>query len=255
MSVVAVFNQKGGVGKTTTTFNLAAGLARDERPPIAIDLDPQGHLTLACGFRNVPGPESVFAFFQQGLPLPALVREAPRGVQLVPAALDLSKVDALYGADVSMTRRLRGGFEQAGWLTGPNVLIDCCPMLGVLTLNALMAADHILIPVAADYLSLQGVHRINAALDVLERKGTRKFQRRVVVTRYDARRKLSFRIFRELQTSFPGIVCETRVHETVSLAESPMHGKDIFAFAPSSQGAADYRQLLQELDADGFLAA
>lgn len=255
MSVVAVFNQKGGVGKTTTTFNLSAALARAERPPIAIDLDPQAHLTLACGLRNVPGPQSVFAFFQQGVALSSLVQEVTRGIRLVPAALDLSKVDALYGSDVSMTRRLRAGLDEAGWLTGPNLLIDCCPMLGVLTLNALMAADHILIPVAADFLSLQGVHRINAALDVLERKGTRRFTRRVVVTRYDSRRKLSFRIYRELQSAFPGIVCETRIHETVTLAESPMHAKDIFAFAPSSQGATDYAMLLAELDASGFLSA
>ena len=255
MTVVAVFNQKGGVGKTTTTFNLAAALARQERQPYAIDLDPQSHLTLASGIRNLTGPESIFSFFQQSTPLSSLVREVEPGIRLVGASLDLSKVDALYGADVSMTRRLRAGLEEAGWMEGPPVLIDCCPMLGVLTLNALMAADHILIPVSADFLSLQGVHRINAALDVLERRGTRKFFRRVVVTRYDSRRKLSFRIYRELVDTFPGIVCETRIHEAVALAESPMHAKDIFAYAPSSQGAVDYRSLLQELDACGFLGA
>lgn len=253
MSVIAVFNQKGGVGKTTTTFNLVAALARLERSPYAIDLDPQGHLTLAAGIKNLTGPESVFGFFQQDIPLTQLVRTVDPGIRLVGASLDLSKVDALYGADVSMTRRLRAGLEQAGWMTGPPVLIDCCPMLGVLTLNALMAADRVLIPVSADYLSLQGVHRINAALDVLERRGNRRFLRRVVITRYDSRRKLSYRIYRDLLEAFPGIVCETRVHEAVALAESPMHAKDIFAYAPSSQGAADYRALLQELDAIGFL--
>ena len=253
MSVVAVFSQKGGVGKTTSTFNLAAALTRAERPPVAIDLDPQSHLSLAAGIRNVPGAESVYAFFSQEVPLDRLAREVPPGFRLVPSSLDLSKVDALHGSDVSMTRKLKAGVEAAGWMEHPDVLIDCCPMLGVLTLNALMAADHVLIPVSADFLSLQGVHRINAALDVLERKGNRKFHRRVVVTRYDARRKLSFRIYRDLQQAFGPIVCETRIHEAVSLAESPMHGKDIFAFAPSSQGAADYRALLQELDSTGFL--
>lgn len=253
MSVVAVFNQKGGVGKTTTTFNLIAALARGERRPIAIDLDPQGHLSLAMGLKNVPGGQSIFAFFQGGSPLAPLAQEMPSGARLVPAALDLSKVDALYGADVSMTRRLKAGIDEAGWQSGDPVLIDCCPMLGVLTLNALMAADKVLIPVSADYLSLQGVHRINAALDVLERKTKRLFMRRVVVTRYDARRKLSFRIYQEVRDTFPGIVCDTRVHENVSLAESPMHAKDIFRFAPSSQGAVDYRELLAELDGVGFL--
>jgi chromosome partitioning protein len=253
VSVVAVFNQKGGVGKTTTTFNLASALGRAGRTPVAIDLDPQSHLSLALGVRGVPPGESISAFFQHSVPLATLVREAGIGVRLVPASLDLSKVDALYGADVSMTKKLKGGIEDAGWSATPNVLIDCCPMLGVLTLNALMAADRVLIPVSADFLSLQGVHRINAALDVLERRTGRPFLRRVVVTRYDARRKLSFRIYREVVDSFPGIVCETRIHESVSLAESPMHAKDIFGFAPSSQGATDYRALLAELDGAGFL--
>jgi chromosome partitioning protein len=188
------------------------------------------------------------------VPLAQLEQNVAPGIRLVPASLDLSKIDSLYGADVSMTRKLKTGIEEAGWTDTPNVLIDCCPMLGVLTLNALIAADRVLIPVSADYLSLQGVHRINAALDVLQRKLGRTFVRRVVVTRYDARRKLSFRIYREVQETFGPIVCETRIHESVSLAESPMHAKDIFAFAPSSQGATDYRMLREELDSTGFLA-
>jgi chromosome partitioning protein len=125
-------------------------------------------------------------------------------------------------------------------------------MLGVLTLNALMAADRVLIPLSADYLSLQGVHRITTALDVLERKTGKKFFRRIVVSRYDARRKLSFQIYRGLQETYPGIVCETRIHESVALAESPMHGHDIFEFAPASQGAVDFRALVRELDSIGF---
>jgi chromosome partitioning protein len=253
VSVIAVFNQKGGVGKTTTALNLAAALARAGRRPVAIDLDPQSHLTLAAGLKSVTGDQSVFALFQHGTPLGMLAREVPTGMHVVPAALDLSKIDALHGSDPGITRRLREAVEAAGWLEAPPVLIDCSPMLGVLTLNALMAADRVLIPLAADFLSLQGVYRINRSLDVLEQRTGKRFFRRIVVSRYDARRKLSFRIYRELQESFPGIVCETRVHESVSLAESPMHGKDIFGFAPSSQGAADFRLLVEELAAAGFL--
>ncbi|MEO8038718.1 MAG: ParA family protein [Betaproteobacteria bacterium] len=254
MSIVAVFNQKGGVGKTTTTFNLTAALARVGRRPVAIDLDPQAHLSLAMGVRNVAGAQSVFGFFQNATPLGMLTREVPPGIELLPASADLSKIDALHGSDAGITRRLRAGIEEAGWATSAPVMMDCSPMLGVLTLNALMAADRVLIPLAADFLSLQGVYRITTALDVLEKKTGRPFLRRIVVSRYDARRKLSFQIYRELQANFPGIVCETRIHESVALAESPMHAKDIFAFAPSSQGATDFRMLVQELDAAGFFA-
>lgn len=250
VSVIAVFNQKGGVGKTTTTLNLLAILARSGRHPFGIDFDPQAHLTLASGLKNVPGSQSVFAFFEHATPLGMLVQEVPPGVKLVPAAVEMSKIDALHGADPGITRRLQAGIAEAGW--NEPTLIDCSPMLGVLTLNALMAADRVLIPLSADFLSLQGVYRISTALDVLERKAGKRLLRRIVVSRYDARRKLSFQIYRELQTAFPGLVCETRIHEAVALAESPMHAKDIFAFAPSSQGATDFRLLFEELDAIGF---
>lgn len=253
MSVIAVFNQKGGVGKTTTTLNLLGALARSDQAPVGIDLDPQSHLSLSSGIKNVAQEDSLYSFFNETKSLLALVKEVPPGIRMVPSSLDLSKIDALYGSDTGITKRLRGGIEAAGWSKDTIVIIDCSPMLGVLTLNALMAADRVLIPVSADYLSLQGVHRINTALDVLEKKMGRNFIRRVAMTRYDSRRKLSFQIYRDLQQAFPGIVCETRIHESVSLAESPMHGKDIFAFAASSQGATDYLHLAMELESVGFL--
>jgi chromosome partitioning protein len=135
------------------------------------------------------------------------------------------------------------------------VLLDCSPAMGVLSLNALVAADRVLLPVSADYLSVEGANRLSAALDVLESRLGKRFVRRIVVTRFDARRRLAFDIHAMLRERFGDQVCDTVIKESVSLAESPMHGQDIFAFARHSQGAADYRALTEELEAGNFFAS
>ncbi len=256
MAVIAVFNQKGGVGKTTTCLNLTSALAMMQRHPIAIDMDPQGHLSLACGLKDASAPDAgILAFFKHQTPLAKLLRETSASWQIISSSLGLSKVDALYGSDPRAATLLKQGLHEDLALTGEPVLIDCCPMLGVLTLNALLAADRVLIPVSADFLSLQGVHRLDSALNVLEIKLKRSFERRIVVTRFDSRRKLSYDIFDKLKDRYGALVCNTRIGESVALAASPMHGKDVFAYAPHSPGAADYRALTVELVNSGFFDA
>ncbi|HEU0187439.1 MAG TPA: ParA family protein [Gallionellaceae bacterium] len=253
MATIAVFNQKGGVGKTTTTLNVAAVLAKAKRHPIALDMDPQGHLTLACGLKRDNGNNlNMAAFFEQKVPLAKLLRDTPAGWQIIASSLELSKIDALYGGDPKVATLLRDGLKEELALTGAPILIDCCPMLSVLTLNALIAADRVLIPVSADYLSLQGVHRLDSALNVLEKKLNRKFERRIVVTRFDSRRKLAYDIYDKIRERYGNLVCNTRISENVALATSPMHGLDVFAFDPHSPGAKDYMSLTMELLKDGF---
>ncbi len=255
MAVIAVFNQKGGVGKTTSTLNIVAGLAIAQKQPIALDMDPQGSLTLASGIKNPRNQSRTMAsFFKDKVPLANLLQDTPAGWQIIPASPELSKIDAMYGSDSSAARLLKQGLSEELALTGAPILIDCCPMLGVLTLNALLAADRVLIPVSADYLSQQGVHRLDAALNVLEKKLQRKFERRIVVTRFDSRRKLSFEIYDKLKERYGSQVCQTRIGENVALAASPMHGLDIFAYAPATPGAADYKALTLELLKSGFLS-
>jgi chromosome partitioning protein len=254
LTVIAVFNQKGGVGKTTTTLNVSVAAAHRGLSPIAIDLDPQAHLTLAFGFRSFANSDSAYAFFSGDKPLASLLRPTAQRVRLLPASLDLSKVDALHAADQGISGKLRQGIAQMVEDTqhrGP-IFIDCCPMLGVLTLNALIAADSVLIPVSADYLSLQGVHRLDSALNVLEQRLNRKFKRRVVLTRYDSRRRLATSIYDDLARRYGPNLCTTRIVENVALAESPMYGRDVFSQSPGSPGARDYRALTEELGSTGF---
>lgn len=253
MAVIAVFNQKGGVGKTTSTLNIVAALAMAQRQPIALDMDPQGSLSLASGLKDArTQARNMAAFFKDKTPLANLLHDTPAGWQLIPASIELSKIDLMYGSDPNAAKLLKQGLSEELALTGAPIMIDCCPMLGVLTLNALLAADRVLIPVSADYLSQQGVHRLDAALNVLEKKLQRKFERRIVVTRFDSRRKLSFDIYDKLRERYGSQVCNTRIGENVALAASPMHGLDIFAYAPHTPGAADYKALTLELVKSGF---
>jgi len=204
------------------------------------------------GLHAVEADRSVYAFFRDGRPLSSLARSRPSGAQLIPASPDLSKVEALHGGDPAISRRLKAGIDAEPGLAGTVILIDCCPTLGVLTLNALIAADRVLMPVSADYLSLQGADKLEAALGVLEQRLGKRFVRRVVATRFDARRRLSYEIRGQLHARFVETMCQTVIAETVNLAESPMGAKDIFAHAPHSQGARDYQALTEELEAGNF---
>jgi chromosome partitioning protein len=252
MSVIAVFNQKGGVGKTTTTLNVAACLAMLERRPTVIDLDPQAHVSLALGVRNQASPFCASAFFRDSTPLARLTRSLANGVRLVPAHPDLSKIDATLGATPGIAGRLRLGLAASPELKNDPVLLDCAPSLGVLTLNALWAADRVLIPVTSDFLAMQGLNRLDIALRVLEQPLGRAIERRIVLTRYDDAKPACRDALAELRQRYGEQLCETRVADDTALAESPAHGMDIFAYAPGSSGANDYRMLTMELLSKGF---
>lgn len=252
MACIAVFNQKGGVAKTTSTFNLATALARAGWKAWAVDMDAQAHLTLALTAGKPPVDPSITlcGFFNQQRPLREIVIGTPLGVRLVPSHAELAKVESLYGSNAQATAALKRGLAEAE-PEGP-VLVDCCPALGVLSLNALYAADRVLIPVSSDYLSLQSVVRLDAAIIALEKAMKRPIEKRIVITRFDGRRKLAQQIAQTLMDRYGEQVCKTRIRECVALAESPALGKDIFAHQRKGVGAQDYGALAYELLRTGF---
>lgn len=253
MPRIAVFNQKGGVGKTTTALNLTAAMARDGATPLAIDLDPQAHLSMVAGVAEGSAESSIYAFYRDSRLLADLVKPATSGWSLIPAHLELSKVDTQYGKGPNILNRLKIGLIKENLNGVRPVVVDCCPMLGVLSLSAIFAADKVLVPVSADYLAVKGAMQVEKTLNALTPVLKRRIDRRYVVTRFDGRRRMSWDIYNSFRDRFGADLCETRIAESVSLAEAPFENKDVFHHAPGSRGAQDYQALYDELKTTGFL--
>jgi chromosome partitioning protein len=253
MTIIAVFNQKGGVGKTTTALNLLAAIAQRGNRPTGIDLDPQGHLSHIFGAPAKHVDDSVYSFFVQQRPLADIACITKSGVVLVPSHMELSKLDAILGKGINIVTRLRHALRAPDALPGP-IVIDCNPLLNVLSLNAVFAADLVVVPVSADYLSLKSAGQVERALNALEPVFKQRVPRRYLLTRYDRRRKMSGAIAERMQELIrPEEICVTRIREAVRLAESPAVGLDIFRHAPESRGAEDYSAFCDELVSAGFV--
>jgi len=254
MTIVAVFNQKGGVGKTTTALNLAAALVRRGHRSVGIDFDPQAQLGSIAGVTARSGDDSIYSLFQRNRPLREMIRESASGIGIIPSHIELSKVDALYGKGYNAINRLNLSLQAEKTAAGnKHWIIDCCPLVGVLSLNAIFACDGLIVPMSADYLSLKGAIQIQKTLKALERVLKRRVNRRYLLTRFDSRRRMARNVLLMAEAEFGTDVCRTLISENVSLAESPSLNKTIFEHAPNSRGAQDYEALLDELMADGFV--
>jgi chromosome partitioning protein len=176
-----------------------------------------------------------------------------RSWKIIPSHLDLSRVDTQFGKGPNVLNRLNAGIVKENLNTDRPILMDVCPMLGVLSLNGVFAADHVLIPISTDYLAVRGSMQMERTLKALEQVLKKRIERRYVLTRFDGRRKMSWDIDKQLRERFGVEVCDTRIAENVSIAESPSFNRDVFSHAPGSRGAQDYAALLDELQSSGFL--
>lgn len=243
MLTIAVINQKGGVGKTTTTVNLAHALALSKHKVTVIDLDPQGHLTACLGVHdpNIDGIDR--ALLEQNYSVRTAAVEVRKNLQLIPAGARLGEVES----NPTMTRdRLQTVLTQQ-FEDQMCVLIDCPPSSGLLVVNALLVADTAIIPVAGDYLALHGLSYLMGTFKNFELSLNKKIPFWVALTRYQSRRRLSQQVRDSLLQYFPGRILATPIRENVALAESPSFGKTIFEYKPKSTGAKDYRALAQDL--------
>lgn len=237
--VIAIMNQKGGVGKTTTAVNLCHGLALQDHSVIALDLDPQGHLSASLGHRALtPGLDQLIDGSVTAEQALLNVRD---NLYLLPPGPRLNELEGLTEGGAGRGRLLRTALEQLP--DADFIIIDCPPSSGLLGMNALLAADELLVPVTGDYLSLSGLSRLMKILQQLEEKTGRKLHTRVVMTRFNARRRHSREVRDTIEQYFPEQLIETSIREAAALAESPSFGKSIFEYRPRSKSATEYRAL------------
>jgi chromosome partitioning protein len=250
--ITACTNQKGGVGKTTTVINLAAFLALSGTRTLVIDLDPQGNATSGLGIDRRSVKRSSYDVLVDRAPLSELVMETPvEGLDLLPSSPSLSGAEVELVGLAGRERRLTASLAE---LNGryERVLIDCPPSLGLLTVNALTAADGVLIPIQTEYYALEGLSQlVNTIRRVREGLNPRLEIEGVLLTMYDARTNLSAQVASEVRRHMNGSVYDTIVPRSVRLSEAPSHGLPIALYDPGSRGASAYRELAGEVVARG----
>ena len=247
---IACANQKGGVGKTTTVVNLASYLALLGDRVLVIDLDPQGNGTSGLGVDRSTVERSTYDALVDGVPLEGLVTQGTaEGVDLVPAAIALAGADLELAGVTARERRLRRLLEPVA-SEYDVIFIDCPPSLGLLTVNALTAADAVLIPLQCEYYALEGLTQLLATIDLVrDHLNPHLALDGVVLTMYDARTNLSADVAAEARRHLGEAVYQTVIPRSVRLSEAPSHGLPITRYAPDSRGGTAYEQLALEFRA------
>ena len=246
MRVLAVANQKGGVGKTTTSVNLGASLALSGQSTLLVDLDPQGNATTGCGIDKRALAATTYEWLLGGAPFDAVARRCPTGMAVAPSNGDLTAVEVELLKAADRGGRLRGRLAAAPRFD--YVLIDCPPSLNVLTLNALMAADGVVVPVQCEYYALEGLTALLDTVAGVREHGNGALRMEGILrTMFDPRVGLTLEVSKELIEHFGEQVFRTVIPRNVRLAEAPSHGAPAILYDRQSRGAIAYMALANEL--------
>lgn len=258
MRCIAIMNQKGGVGKTTTAVNLSAALAEAGQRVCLVDLDPQAHATLHLGV-VVPDEEpTIYDVLLEDAPLASTRRKVTNNLWIVPSHLDLAAAELELAGEVGREVILRDKMSQDGDLFD-FVVIDCPPSLGVLTINALTAVTEVFLPLQPHFLALHGLSKLLRTIEVVVKRLNHRLRLSgVVLCMYESGTRLAAEVAADVQDFFvqrsaegatwaQGRTFQTRIRRNIRLAEAPSFGQSIFQYAPQSHGAEDYRQLGREV--------
>jgi chromosome partitioning protein len=246
MTIIAVFNQKGGCGKTTTVLNLGAALQSLQKRVMVIDLDGQSNLTESLGLSK-DEPQTVYGAIRGMYQLPVVPTHS--GIHLVPSCMDLSAAESELLNEPGREMILKGLLaKHVSRRAYDYILIDCPPMMGLLTLNALTVADYLIMPVQAEYLAMCGMAKVIRNVGIVQERLNDKLKiAGILLTMYDGRKTLNKSVTEVVRESFPEMVFHTLIRSNVALAEAPAHCQTIYEYNPRSYGAQDYLSLAQEV--------